>query len=553
MIAWLLYTVVVSALLGLAALAGESALSSRGRPVRWVWAVAVVGSLVAPIVAWLRPAEVEPVRAMEASQVILQPATVWLEATTAASSPSWDRVLLVVCVVASVALAVVLLVANVRLVAARRGWGRKQVDGVPVYVSRDVGPAALGFFGGSIVIPEWALGLEERLRRLMLLHEREHVRAGDPRLLWLGLAAVALMPWNPVAWWMLRRLRLAIELDCDARVMRREPDPRGYGALLLEVGRRFSGAGLVAAALAEPQSFLERRLRRLVGPKPQGWARALAGGGAAIALTVLACEAPEPTTVPLEDPVSAARIVEARKALAKAQEALESAQERTLHVAPPADCRVVYMLDGVVAEVAELGSPGKGVIGQLDPSTIRRIDVVKGAVGAALANRLGVSGACALIRIETNHRAPDVTTPPEIELPPPGINAVEIPPEIGPGDVGTRVMPAATSATSDGRFQAFSAGMERPRLRNPEEVSRELARRYPPLLRDAGIGGMVTVLFWIDETGEVRRIELSQPSGHPALDEAAKAVASKMEFEPARAGGAPTPVLVQIPIRFGVD
>ena len=31
--------------------------------------------------------------------------------------------------------------------------------------------------------------------------------------------AVVLMPWNLPLWWQWRRLRFAIEVDCDARVL----------------------------------------------------------------------------------------------------------------------------------------------------------------------------------------------------------------------------------------------------------------------------------------------------------------------------------------------
>lgn len=255
------------------------------------------------------------------------------------------------------------------------------------------------------MIPEWALRLEERLRRLMLLHEGEHVRAGDPRLLGLGLAVVAAMPWNPVVWWLLRRLRLAIELDCDARVLRREPDPRGYGALLLEVGRRFSGTGLVAAALAEPQSFLERRLRRLVRPKPRGWARALAAGGAAVVLTVLACEAPEPTVVPTEEPARTDKVVEAARLL-------EEAEKRALRSGPGGECPALFVLDGVVLGRVEPGSPGSEVMSRLEPSTLERIEIVKGVAASGVAERLGISGVCSVVQMWSKTGTAGVTLPP---------------------------------------------------------------------------------------------------------------------------------------------
>jgi hypothetical protein len=76
----------------------------------------------------------------------------------------------------------------------------------------------------------------------------------------LALVLVAL-PWNLPLWLMARRLRRAIELDCDARVLARYPDVQRYGRVLLAVAqRRGLGAALIAPALAEPVSLTEERI-----------------------------------------------------------------------------------------------------------------------------------------------------------------------------------------------------------------------------------------------------------------------------------------------------
>ena len=101
-------------------------------------------------------------------------------------------------------------------------------------LSDDVGPAVVGLRHGEIVMPRWALQIDVALRRLLLLHEREHLHAGDPRLLFAGLAAIVCAPWNPFVWIQFLRLRLAVEIDCDARVLRASGDARGYGSQLRE-------------------------------------------------------------------------------------------------------------------------------------------------------------------------------------------------------------------------------------------------------------------------------------------------------------------------------
>jgi hypothetical protein len=154
----------------------------------------------------------------------------------------------------------------------------------------------IGFFRSRIVLPRWVTeDAPAEVRALLLEHEQEHLRAGDPRLLALSLAVVAAMPWNPAAWWQLRRLRLAVEVDCDARVLARRADVRAYGTLLLEVGRRGTGGRLLAAAFSEPASFLERRIRIMTSPRSRRpWLRAAGFGAAALAMVVAACEAPGP-------------------------------------------------------------------------------------------------------------------------------------------------------------------------------------------------------------------------------------------------------------------
>ena len=89
-----------------------------------------------------------------------------------------------------------------------------------------------------------------------------------------------------------------------------------------------------------------------------------------------------------------------------------------------------------------------------------------------------------------------------------------------------------------------------PELKNRSEVQRALVRFYPPLLRDAGIGGAVLVWFFIDETGKVQKYQIKESSGHKSLDEAALKVADIMQFTPALNRDKKVPVWVALPIDF---
>lgn len=388
---WIVHCVAVAALLGLAARLAEAGLRGGGHSARWAWAGSMLGSLVLPLAGWRGwtgrwewlswsvwgRSSWWPEALGGGTNGLAGPADLSLTTSSLpASSAVWsllDSGLLLGTVWAIGTVAVLLLVLrSVRVLRRERGrWRPALVEGVPVLVSREVGPAALGIWRGVIVVPEWALALEGRFRRLLLLHETEHLRAGDPRLILAGLLALAAMPWNPVLWWQFRRLRQALELDCDRRVLRAEPDPRGYGLLLLEVGRRRSHERVVLAGLAESGTFLERRIRMLSGANHQDEsrrggmrARLVIGVLAAASVVVLACEARSPMTLEVAPDL-----------------ATEGAGLARLEMAAGKSCEPLYVLDGVV--LAPRAGTGSALSG-LDPSRIESIEVVKGAAAEGL-------------------------------------------------------------------------------------------------------------------------------------------------------------------------
>ncbi|HEX2077243.1 MAG TPA: M56 family metallopeptidase, partial [Longimicrobium sp.] len=311
---WMVYCAAVGVLLCAGAAAAERALRAFGRPVRWAWAAAIVLALAIPAAARWLPRAVPPRMPVPAVTVnAAAPAALPAISSAPADAPrridlaGLDGPLSLLWTATSAAAVLALLAAWAVLERRRRRWRAAEVDGVPVLLSPRTGPAVVGLFRSAIVVPEWVVrDAEPEVRALLLEHEREHLRAGDPRLLALGLAAAALMPWNPAAWWQLRRLRLAVEMDCDARVLALRGDVRTYGALLLEVGRRASSADrmITVAAFSEPASFLERRIRMMTLPRARRpLLRAAAFGGAAALLVAAACRAPGPARpVPTDDP-----------------------------------------------------------------------------------------------------------------------------------------------------------------------------------------------------------------------------------------------------------
>jgi hypothetical protein len=183
----------------------------------------------------------------------------------------------------------------------RRRWPASEVQGRRVRVAPDVGPAVMGVARPEIVVPRWFLDLAPAQSRLVLAHEGEHIRVRDPLLLTLAWAVAALLPWNPSVWWMLARLRLAVELDCDARVLRRGADPRSYGSVLIDLAGRSTPLRVGMLALADPPSQLERRLLAMTYQRTRSAAaRAGALGALALGALLAACTAELPTAAEIQ-------------------------------------------------------------------------------------------------------------------------------------------------------------------------------------------------------------------------------------------------------------
>jgi TonB family protein len=91
-----------------------------------------------------------------------------------------------------------------------------------------------------------------------------------------------------------------------------------------------------------------------------------------------------------------------------------------------------------------------------------------------------------------------------------------------------------------------------PRLLNPERAQRIVSQRYPPIMRQAGIGGTTRIWAFIDAAGDVKRCVVSRSSGYEELDRAATAAMMEFEFEPALHLDQSVPVWIDMPITFTV-
>jgi beta-lactamase regulating signal transducer with metallopeptidase domain len=307
----MLYGTKVALLIGLAALALERVAAWCRLPRRGLWAGALVLSVVLPAVLVLTPRQVRAPPAVvinpsTASAATPKPVAEQFRVPDAVASvarksqpaqgPTWpsrasvEQVLQTVWLVASVGLVIFYALLAVRLRTAARNWRREWINEREVWVTEALGPAVYGLIRPVILMPRWALDAPSSAQAVVLAHEQEHIAARDPALLFLGLVLVVIAPWNLLLWWQLQRLRFAIEVDCDARVLRRGVEAKGYGEVLLAIGERRTFTPVGAIALTEPASQLLRRIRIMTAQLPQRgkWAVAATVG---LSLTCLAVAA----------------------------------------------------------------------------------------------------------------------------------------------------------------------------------------------------------------------------------------------------------------------
>ena len=303
-IAWIGYCLLISGFLALAAFATERALGHFRKPVRWGWFAAIVGSVTLPFAAFLAPGLLPGIGAAPWAPLVgLSEAVVVSSAPEAAEPAAWfgagamSALTGGVWVLLAAGMLFHLARAYRRLRAEMRTWTPGRVLGSPVMIADDRGPAVVGIRRSVVVMPRWIPELEDRLLRLVFLHEREHQRAGDHRLFATAVAALVLMPWNVFLWWQVSRLRLAIEFDCDRRVLKQGESPRDYADALITVGGRVSAPLLAAAAFAERKSAVEQRLRRMTEPLARlRIPRTLGASGVAALAIILVLGLPQPET-----------------------------------------------------------------------------------------------------------------------------------------------------------------------------------------------------------------------------------------------------------------
>lgn len=286
MIAWMMYVVLVTLTLGAAALVAERAAKVRRTATRWVWMATLAGSLVLPIVIACASIRLpDALKSGTASTSILLRDTTSIpmppmlldlgSARTYASTARIDALMRDIWAAVSTLMSLILILSSVLLHRRKRDWSEGRLGGERVLVAPDAGPAVVGMMRSRIVVPAWLLQASEEQQQCTIAHERSHLNARDPQLVALAMVLLTLMPWNPLLWWQFHRLRRAIEVDCDTRVLLGGHDIGAYCETLIQVGQRQSSRIGMVPAMSDSASFLELRIRHMLR-KPKKWARASA-------------------------------------------------------------------------------------------------------------------------------------------------------------------------------------------------------------------------------------------------------------------------------------
>jgi TonB family protein len=541
---WMLYAALVGILMTVAAAALDRAAVARQRPTRMIWAATLALSIAWPVgrgIARMTPERVRPVRLMPFAITVQSPAMT--SHASALSRAAIDRALLL----AWCGLSALLILRLVRgLVTLRRTsttWTPAEIDGTRVRLSSNVGPALVGLRSMEVVLPEWILSLDQPLRAIVLRHEEEHRSARDPYLLFGATLAVALMPWNLALWLQAKRLRLAIELDCDARVLRAHPSTERYGLLMLTIAQRRSVAPtLFAPMLTEPTTQLERRIiamrtgtRRL--------ARVTVYGGCVIALGVLAfaCSLQSDTSTGPK-PARPLRVTDN-------QNFFEFQVEKVAELAPGNTApRYPDMLRSANVEGEVLAQFVVDTTGHVDMNSLKVLktthDLFTNSVKQSLPN---IKFSPALVGGRKVKQLVQMTFPfslsqgssigPAVQLNPSNKPAVA---RGGLANPETKLPPGVY----------FEYQVDKPV--SPGQGNR--APRYPDILRTANVEGSVLAQFIVDENGMADSTSFTVlRSTHELFTNAVLSTITSFRFNPAELGGRRVKQLVQMPFQFSLS
>ena len=542
--AWMLWSIGVGLLLLVAGLAAEKVFEGRRR---WVWATVGAGTVLvtavrlfatggsgpeidsgglvitevtAPeenaAVAW-EGAGVSPGILPETVSPPIFPLTIPHDSVL----HTLDGILLPAWLALSAGLALWALIGIGKLLRRGRAWEPGTLLGQPVLWSRDTGPAIVGLFRPRVVLPAWVADADASKQRLILAHEEEHRRAGDGILRFAMATLLIAIPWNPFLWLHYRRLCLAIELDCDHRVVKRLPDRRWhYGDLLVRAAaRRGIRPGFAPTAFADRRSFLEKRIGRLLSEGPEvPLAQVAFFAFAAIMVAGVAMWVPGITKEAAQPEELAAPEVYFRTM----EYSISFTHDGTFGFSYGFNPSVMSFESELFADAVGPFEPpafkpariqGQGSLGWNDPEWAPTL-------------------------FEVWENEPDAPLP---------VVSLPTAPSSYTAAYGVPPVPSDASVMDAPQYVYHTTA---PRLANRWNVKRALEDKYPAALRDKGIGGTTVLYLFVNTDGTVSEAIVKTSSGHPSLDWAAVQAAKAARFLPATNEGVPAGIWIEMEMPF---
>ena len=173
-------------------------------------------------------------------------------------------------------------------------------DGLDIRVSPKIASPAT--FGSTILLPSSSVSWDDSTFAAILSHERSHVRYWDCYVQWLARVHTCVFWFNPLAWWLSRRLADLAETTSDDAVIEAMSDRTAYADLLLEIARHPAPTMVTSAARSNIAARIERIISDIPpAPPPRRWVRG-AAVVALIPLAVLAAATPQPSSTPAQTP-----------------------------------------------------------------------------------------------------------------------------------------------------------------------------------------------------------------------------------------------------------
>ncbi len=129
-------------------------------------------------------------------------------------------------------------------------------------------PITLGWLSPAVVLPKnIELQLSSENLKHVLLHELGHIKRHDIFFNWLACLINILHWFNPIVWLAFKRMRMDMEIACDALVLSHldQSQRKNYGATLIEISEipRVSCRAITTLGILENHTDLKERLKMI--------------------------------------------------------------------------------------------------------------------------------------------------------------------------------------------------------------------------------------------------------------------------------------------------